>query len=43
MLRRMNQLFALISMNATWKMEDARMIALIQMEVIFANVQKAIN
>ena len=42
-LHLMNLLFAQTSMNATWKMEDARMIALIQMEVIFANVQKAIN
>ena len=42
-LHLMNLLFAQTSMNATWKMEDALMTALIQKEIIFANVQKAIN
>ena len=43
MLHLMNILFVPTSMNATWKMEDALMTALIQREIILANVQKAIN
>ena len=42
-LHLMNLLFAQTSMNVTWKMEDALMTVLIQKEIIFANVQKAIN